>query len=116
MMLQQGAIALSLMSLTTLVLSCSASKPLAATAQAQAEIPSTLEPYGADGTLTTAEVATLQGLAWPQTYADITGTFGFPYARTEAADFFQTPDGQWAVIYYSGTTATGYGMIDSPLP
>lgn len=66
-------------------------------------------PYGVQGSITQAQFATLQGLAWPQTYDDIIQTFGFPTHRLASADYYRLEGtSTWVVIEYSGTQATGY--------
>lgn len=60
------------------------------------------------GTLTQQEWQTLQYLAWPQTRADMHGTFG-PPARVEGnRDIYGIPGGQAIAIRYQGDQATGY--------
>ncbi|MBD2259904.1 hypothetical protein [Pseudanabaena sp. FACHB-2040] len=68
------------------------------------------QQYGVKGSLSTRQLAALKGLAWPQSYEDVKGTFGFPSHRTETADYYalQGDDSIWVVIHYSGKTATRY--------
>ncbi|MBD0270171.1 MAG: hypothetical protein ICV77_17980 [Cyanobacteria bacterium Co-bin8] len=83
---------------------------------AQAETPQPLMPYGNEGSITGAELATLKGLAWPQQYEDMVGTFGFPYYRSAMADYYKViGTSDWAVVYYSDRTATGYGFENPPV-
>ena len=86
-----------------------------ATAEAPAPPSSTNEfapgqqPYGAQGSITQQQLATLQGLAWPQSYNDMVGSFGYPAQRTETGDYYQLEGtSSWVVIEYSGTQAIGY--------
>lgn len=62
--------------------------------------------YGGAGLLTDAEGATLRGLAWPQVYADMIGTFGYPNVRNQDADIYLV-NGSEYWVFYEGTTATG---------
>lgn len=68
------------------------------------------QQYGVEGSITSRQFAILQGLAWPQAYNDMRGTFGFPSHRTETADYYALDSDRsvWVVVFYSGTTATGY--------
>lgn len=85
--------------------------------QVQAEQPQPLRPYGSEGTITRSELATLKGLAWPQQYEDMVGTFGFPYYRSATTDYYQvTGTTDWVAIYYSDRTATAYDFANPPLP
>ena len=70
------------------------------------------ERYG-DGLMSEQKFRQLQYLAWPQIEADMTGTFGSPRHRTNSADYFELWSGQWAAIWYQGSTATGYSVQDS---
>ncbi|NER78974.1 MAG: hypothetical protein F6K42_05225 [Leptolyngbya sp. SIO1D8] len=64
---------------------------------------------GGMGLLTTAELATLQSLAWPQSYLDMKGTFGLANRSTEAADIYLIQgSAQQVWVFYTGRTATGY--------
>ena len=66
-------------------------------------------PYGVKGSITQQQFADLQGLSWPQSYADINNKFGRPTHRLEGADYYQLEGtNTWVVIEYSGTQATGY--------
>ncbi|WP_017301961.1 hypothetical protein [Nodosilinea nodulosa] len=47
------------------------------------------QPYGAQGSITEAELAVLKGLAWPQAYRDMVGTFGYPAHRTNDEDYYR---------------------------
>ncbi|MBD0270114.1 MAG: hypothetical protein ICV77_17695 [Cyanobacteria bacterium Co-bin8] len=107
--LRHLGLAYALMALT--LTSCS----YAIGSSAQANTPQPLTPYGSEGSITPSEVATLKGLAWPQQYEDMVGTFGFPYYRTATADYYQiSGTSNWAVVYYSDRTATGYGFENPP--
>lgn len=63
--------------------------------------------YGGAGILSESQAATLRGLAWPQTYSDMKGTFGLPNQRTEAADIYKLVNGSEIRVIYEGTEATG---------
>ena len=61
------------------------------------------------GYLTAAELEVMQGLAWPQTYADMKGTFGFANRSTDIADIYRLEGSDRAVwVFYDGATATGF--------
>ena len=70
------------------------------------------QSYGAaGGTLSAANANTAQWLAWPQSYDDMIGTFGYPRHRTEFTDYYAIEGtDQWLKIHYSGKTATGYSI------
>lgn len=73
--------------------------------------PSSGRNYGAGGgRLSAQQLATLRGLAWPQTRTDMIGTFGYPGNFDGGADYYYTPEGQTVIVYYSGQTATGYSI------
>lgn len=83
---------------------------------AHAEQSQPLLPYGSQGSISQSELATLKGLAWPQQYEDMVGTFGFPYYRGATADYYQLKGtSDWVVVYYQGRTATGYGFEQPPV-
>lgn len=64
---------------------------------------------GAQGSITESELGVLRGLAWPQTYRDMVGTFGYPAHRTDGEDYYHLEGtSNWVVIEYSGPQATGY--------
>ena len=66
---------------------------------------------GGMGSLTAAELEVMQGLAWPQTYDDMTGTFGLANRTTEAADIYRVEGSDIEVwVYYDGKQATGYEL------
>lgn len=75
--------------------------------------PANAQPYALDGVLSKDDVTALFHLSWPQSYEAISGRLGFPAYRDETADYYQLPNGHWAAIYYTDTTATGYGLSDS---
>ncbi|MGD1909090.1 MAG: hypothetical protein ACFB0C_24305 [Leptolyngbyaceae cyanobacterium] len=64
--------------------------------------------YGGSGHLDASQEATLKGLAWPQTYGDMKGTFGLPNQRTEEADIYKLESGAEIRGIYEGTEATGF--------
>lgn len=68
--------------------------------------------YGVDGTLSAKQYAVLKGLAWPQAYSDMIGTFGFPTYRTSTSDYYAVASDKtiWAVVHYSGKTAQSYSL------
>lgn len=82
-------------------------------AQKSAVPTATAEDYGLQGTLSEADLVALTALAWPQSYTSLSGRFGFPAKRSDMADYYQTPGGQWVAIFYSGGVATGYSVSDS---
>lgn len=109
--LRHLSLAYALMALS--LVSCS-SLP-GSSAQAGTTAPQVPMLYGSEGSLTSAELATLQGLAWPQQYEDMVGSFGFPYYRSATADYYQIQGStDWVVIYYSGRSATGFGFEAPP--
>ncbi|MDB9529922.1 hypothetical protein PN498_28305 [Oscillatoria sp. CS-180] len=64
---------------------------------------------GGMGYLSSSEVAFLKGLAWPQSYADMTSTFGRANRSTDTADIYRVEGSDQKVwVYYDGTTATGF--------
>ncbi|HEY9762803.1 MAG TPA: hypothetical protein V6D07_09765 [Trichocoleus sp.] len=68
--------------------------------------------YGAHGTISQQQLQQLQTLAWPQTYEDVIGAYGYPSHRTESADYYAIENltSRWAVIAYDGTTAINYRL------
>ncbi|MBD2261095.1 hypothetical protein [Pseudanabaena sp. FACHB-2040] len=110
--LKHLALAYALMALT--LASCSS----IVGSSAQAGQPEPLRPYGSEGSMTAAELSVLKGLAWPQQYGDMVGTFGFPYYRSATADYYQVKGSAtpaWVVVYYKDRTATGYGFEHPPV-
>ena len=64
---------------------------------------------GGMGYLSITELALMEGLAWPQSYEDMTGTFGRANRSTDIADIYRVDGSDAEVwVYYSGTTATGF--------
>jgi hypothetical protein len=56
----------------------------------------------------------LQHLGWPQSGADMEGTFGSPAYRIREADYYRLPDGRYAVVWYTfQNRAFGYAVQDS---
>ena len=72
-----------------------------------------LKPYGLDGELSEAEIKALLYLQFPQSYDAILNRFGFPAYRDSTTDYYKLPNGRWAAIQYTGTTATGIKFSDS---
>lgn len=70
--------------------------------------------YSVDGTVSQAQLALIQSLAWPQTYPDITGAIGFPKHRSGNWDYYAISgdSSRWLVLVYEGTDATGWRMED----
>jgi hypothetical protein len=68
--------------------------------------------YGLKGTMSAQKLNTLKSLAWPQSYEDMKGSFGFPLHRTETADYYalENDASVWVVIHYSGKSATHYAL------
>ena len=79
--------------------------------QAQAESVGTApQDWGNGSALTTEQVNLFAYLAWPQTYTDMVGTFGYPEKRSTTTDYYKTPDGQWVAVFYNqANQAIGYG-------
>ncbi|MEM9008748.1 MAG: hypothetical protein AAGE59_35210 [Cyanobacteria bacterium P01_F01_bin.86] len=66
---------------------------------------------GGMGSLTAAELEVMQGLAWPQTYADMKGTFGVANRSTETVDIYFVESTSYEVwVFYEGDQATGYEL------
>lgn len=66
---------------------------------------------GGSGYLSLQEASYFQWLGWPQTYRDMTGTFGYANRSTRTADIYIISDtGQEVWVYYENTTATGYSI------
>ena len=64
---------------------------------------------GGMGFLTVAELEVMQGLAWPQTYADMKGTFGVANRSTEIVDIYRVEGSEQEVwVHYDGSQATGF--------
>ena len=64
---------------------------------------------GGMGYLTPDEANDMQYLAWPQTYADMKGTFGVANRSTRTADIYRVAGSNKEVwVFYDGTTATGF--------
>ena len=63
--------------------------------------------YGGAGILTDAQGASLKGLAWPQSYEDMIGTFGLPNQRRAEADIYKLANGSEFWVFYEGSKATG---------
>lgn len=76
----------------------------------QGEFAPGAQRYGVDGQLSQRQYATLKGLAWPQTYDDMKGTFGLPSHRTSTADYYALAGDRsiWVVVWYEGKTAVSY--------
>lgn len=68
--------------------------------------------YGVKGSISARQFAVLKSLAWPQSYDDMKGSFGFPSHRTEFADYYalENDDSVWIVVDYQGKNAIGYKM------
>ena len=63
------------------------------------------------GLMSWEQFGILQYLAWPQTGADMQGTFGNPAYRMADADYYRLPDGRFAVVWYSfQNQAIGYAV------
>ncbi|MEO0537672.1 MAG: hypothetical protein AAF215_27895 [Cyanobacteria bacterium P01_A01_bin.123] len=68
------------------------------------------EPWGTGNMLSQDQVNVMGGLAWPQEYRDMIGTFGYPEKRNHGVDYYLSPEGKWIAVYYnSAGQATGYG-------
>jgi hypothetical protein len=80
-------------------------------AQAKKPICNTV-PYGIDGQWSEQDLRDLFYIAFPQTYADMKGRFGFPLCRNERADYYQV-EGTTHVIAvdYDGATAIGWRLL-----
>jgi hypothetical protein len=65
--------------------------------------------YGIDGQWSEQDLRDLFYIAFPQTYQDMKGRFGFPLCRDEKADYYQV-EGTTNVIAidYDGATAIGW--------
>lgn len=63
------------------------------------------------GSLTLDDLAIMDGLAWPQTYPDMTGTFGLAHRSTATADIYRVAGSDAEVwVFYDGATAIGFEM------
>ena len=116
MTLKHLAIAQALIALTFTSFACTrAELAYYMGTHAQAESVGTAPQEWGDGKALTAEQVNLFAyLAWPQTYTDIVGTFGYPEKRSTTTDYYKTPDGQWIAVFYNqANEATGYGY-ESP--
>lgn len=75
----------------------------------QARQPSCSQPYGVDGQWSEQDLKDLFYIAFPQTYQDMKGTFGFPYCRDERSDYYQVEGTTHVIaIDYNGATAIGW--------
>lgn len=63
---------------------------------------------GGQGFLTESEHELLKGLAWPQTYADMKGSFGNAHRSTQSADVYLVESGEAWVFYDENNMAVGY--------
>lgn len=77
---------------------------------AQARKPSCAEqPYGVDGQWSEQDLNNLFYIAFPQTYQDMKGTFGFPFCRDAKSDYYQVEGTTHVIaIDYRGSTAIGW--------
>jgi hypothetical protein len=69
-------------------------------------------PYSYNGLIETSELASVQHLAWPQTYDAIIGRLGYPSYRSEFADWYLRPGGmgRLRVDYDENNMAVGYRL------
>jgi hypothetical protein len=76
----------------------------------QARKPSCAEqPYGVDGQWSEKDLKDLFYIAFPQTYQDMKGRFGFPFCRDAQADYYQVEGTTHVIaIDYEGATAIGW--------
>lgn len=64
---------------------------------------------GGMGLLTAAEVEVMKGLAWPQTRADMEGTFGKSHQVLNGTDIYRIEDsGKKVWVFYDGTQAISF--------
>jgi hypothetical protein len=69
-------------------------------------------PYGVDGQWSEQDLQALLHLAFPQTYADMQGRFGFPGYRDAQADYYQLEETSHIIaIDYDGATAIGWRLL-----
>lgn len=66
------------------------------------------------GVLSASELALMEGLAWPQTYEDMTGTFGRANRSTDSADIYRVDGSDAEVwVFYDDNQATGFEIKES---
>jgi hypothetical protein len=92
---------------TPLQFVCNVVIPLLAVATSTAIDANEWIPYSYNGTVETGELATIQNLAWPQSYEAITSCLGYPSYRSETADWYLRTGGMGRVrIDYDPNTNT----------
>lgn len=66
--------------------------------------------FAVDGSLSPKEYAVLKGLEWPQTLADMRGSFGSPAHAAGHEEFFflDSDKTRYVVVSYNGDKAIGF--------
>jgi hypothetical protein len=69
-------------------------------------------PYSYNGLIESHELASVQHLAWPQSYEAVIGRLGYPSYRSESADWYLRPGGmgRLRVDYDENNMAIGYQL------
>jgi hypothetical protein len=69
-------------------------------------------PYSYNGLIESHELASVQHLAWPQSYEAVIGRLGYPSYRSESADWYLRPGGmgRLRVDYNDENIAIGFEL------
>lgn len=101
--IRKAAIACALMPLS--IIACTQAEIEAWRAEQVSNSPEQLgdtpETWGNGQALNTEQSGLLLHLAWPQTYADMVGSFGYPDRRSANVDYYQLHDGRWIGVQYN---------------